>query len=524
MRRRLNITTTLFITLLLIGLWLRLYRLPQNYDVAQGDVARDYLVAHHIVADKEYPTLGPWNSVYTSLRNSPLYYYFLAAFLLIKDDIYTLGVVNVVLQMISIGALFALANILFGIAPAMLVGTMLVVNPQFLNQADIMWQPHATMPFYYASYALLAWGFTRKSFAATCFAGLVYVWSLGMGFYGVPTLPGFVVLAGLTLKRIGAGPVKSTTLFACMAFLGLVLYASVFQDVLRGGQQLSLVNEDVYVRSLSQYLGNFVSNIVILFNGFLYKYDSGLAPQWVRGMVQTALIAFLVYYLVSNKTKRAGYVWALTAFTLQLLVIASLLKGVVYDHYFVAGVGPLVVAVSEAVIDALKRRGVAAAASALTIVCALPFVTPSVGNLRWRLLENNVYQSHAQAVRSVVNALPQIRVRYTQDWQYRFQIVVYIKEDGETASDSIFWVPLEKELGTKLTRVQNEGRSFAPIGSNDYVFLVCMDYERLAESQDQCAGYFLSRHPLHREKETIYQNGRYIIYLLEKHPMTIEAG
>ncbi|MBI3577088.1 hypothetical protein HY086_03570 [Candidatus Gottesmanbacteria bacterium] len=61
---RKNTWDTLFVLFIVVNLLVRLDHFENKFWLGTGDSSRDYLVARHIVKYHEYPSVGPWNSVY----------------------------------------------------------------------------------------------------------------------------------------------------------------------------------------------------------------------------------------------------------------------------------------------------------------------------------------------------------------------------------------------------------------------------------------------------------------------------
>lgn len=108
------------------------------------DYYRDFLVANHIVRYGEIPLTGPDNK-FGSTLSSPFYFYFLAMFLLINDNIVFLGVINIFLQFFLLILVYFLARNLFGedvaIIAVLLVSFMewsLIVGPQQPNYMQFL--------------------------------------------------------------------------------------------------------------------------------------------------------------------------------------------------------------------------------------------------------------------------------------------------------------------------------------------------------------------------------------------------
>src|SRR5688572_19260907 len=77
------------------------------------DYNRDFLIANHIVSYLEMPLKGP-DGQFGAYSESPVYYYLLAAFLAINNNIIFLALCNLVLQVLTIAIIYYIARNLFG--------------------------------------------------------------------------------------------------------------------------------------------------------------------------------------------------------------------------------------------------------------------------------------------------------------------------------------------------------------------------------------------------------------------------
>src|SRR3989338_6283356 len=71
----------IFILIVLLGAWLRFYRI-REYITFLGDEGRDLIVVKRMLIDHKFTLLGPITSV-GSMYMGPIYYYFMAPFLLL---------------------------------------------------------------------------------------------------------------------------------------------------------------------------------------------------------------------------------------------------------------------------------------------------------------------------------------------------------------------------------------------------------------------------------------------------------
>src|SRR4030042_6610505 len=74
-----KITTSLVIGIILVGAFLRLYRLPETV-MFQGDQGRDAIVVKRLIKNADWVLLGPVTSV-GNMYLGPFYYYFMAPWL-----------------------------------------------------------------------------------------------------------------------------------------------------------------------------------------------------------------------------------------------------------------------------------------------------------------------------------------------------------------------------------------------------------------------------------------------------------
>lgn len=131
--------------------------------IGNGDSQRDYLVAHHIVAYREHTQLGPWNSL-LERYSSPVHYYLLASVLLIKDDIMFLQIVNIFLQVFTIGIIYLFTKRLFSQSTALIASVFYAFSYSAFRQTLDFWQPGIMLPFFFLSCYSLIQAYLKKSY------------------------------------------------------------------------------------------------------------------------------------------------------------------------------------------------------------------------------------------------------------------------------------------------------------------------------------------------------------------------
>lgn len=97
------------VILLAVGLFLRLQKLPAVWD---GDNARDFVVATHIVKYHEFPQVGYFASG-INFYYPPYWYYFLASLIFLNSDLFFVISLIVIAHTLSIITVYQIGRILF---------------------------------------------------------------------------------------------------------------------------------------------------------------------------------------------------------------------------------------------------------------------------------------------------------------------------------------------------------------------------------------------------------------------------
>lgn len=147
-----------FISIIFIALVLRVsgFVYPHYYE----DTNRDYLIAYHIVTYHEFPLNGPFGQ----LPNSPLYYYLIAAFLLVNDSFLFLNYINIVLQLCFIWGVYIVSRNLFGMPTARIATLLAAVSQAVIQQSFFIWTPHVMQVFLMMSFVCLSFAYRMRSY------------------------------------------------------------------------------------------------------------------------------------------------------------------------------------------------------------------------------------------------------------------------------------------------------------------------------------------------------------------------
>lgn len=502
------------VMMFVLGAGIRLLNLKQHYMVWEGDVARDYIMARNIKEYGEHPYVGPVNSIYKNLRNSPFYYYYLSAFLFVKDDIYTLAYVNVIQSVISMGALTALGGILFGWGTALLIAVLLNLNQEQIIWSTMMWQPYAALPFFSLSYLMLAIGYTKKYMLAVYLSVFLFAWALGLGFYGVPALPVFVMLVNIVVKRLGKQGIHIFGLATGAAVILAACYLPVISSLLRNRSNgfEFFVFEPVYVHSPMLLLGNIAKSVWKMSNLVFYQYAEPVNWPSQQVLVVGVIMLFVLYFI---HTKKDRYIKYLVLYILSVVLVAAIVSGRLFTHYYISVAGAWVVALAAVLVWSIRKSGLLRLFGLGLIILAIPHTLASWRYVVFRMGQDPNYVDYQRAVNAMITEVTPLKQEKNGDAHYPFRIVVYNKEDGRTYSDGIFWVPLEKALHTRLVHTVNPGSYYVPIYTDDVVYVVCNRFEGEFDARKYCLGDFLEDSPSSKLTKTVYKGDHYLIFRME---------
>lgn len=503
----------LFILLLVVGFSFRLVRFTQNYHLEESDVTRDYLIAHHIVAYGEFPTIGPVNSIYAQLPNSPFYYYFLAAPLLVYDNIYTIAALNVFLQFVIIVALYGLAYVLFGKNVALLTGILLLFNQQVISQTYVMWQPHAAQAFFYLSYFFLALGYTRKHYQAIVAAAVCFMTGVGMAFYGFPVLPIFIVLIALSLREIKSNPLQKRIVYISMASMLGLLYIPVIIYLFQTHTLLFFLHEHVYTNSIGAFLDRIITNSKLLIDGWML---TDWVPTQARTIVLVSIGLLFGNYFFMKRTKYRVYAFILLLFLIQLIVITSIFAKNTTSYHFAAGLGLLILLLSEIALSVWPKNILGTLGKIFSAAALFLLVAPSPTYIHTMMTGKNIYMVQTKAVDAIDIGIQNIKTHYGSQWPLHVRFAYY--NDADAWIYDMFTPLLESKTHTKLTRISKTLTApFEPLGEkNAYIIVTCQDYNSQEEAQAKCLPKFYAQYPHHRIERLVYgpnKQARYLIFL-----------
>ena len=544
----------LFIALLL-PIWtiIRLANLQYPFGT---EASREYLIGHHIIAYRDFIAFGPSNALGDSF-NSALFNYLIALVLVVKDDIFFLGLVNLFLQFLTIVFVYLIAKKLFSSGTALIASTFFTFSFVILQQATRLWQPHAMQAFISLSYLLLVMAYLKRSYPLLLASISVFIVGAAIhpSAYGV--FPMFMLMATVILKKQQASIWRYVLLF-CVSIGSFLLFYSqnILALVLRSG---SLDSKTYFFNalrnlfpstSLPDFFRIFFHNASALANQFFFHNNQPLiSPNFILLFILILSVPLYFFYFQKHKSKKI-YLLIILGFIAQMLILGSLLGYPFRFYYFTPLLGLFIISISEIINTVFSRYTIMKSTKVLLVILAvIVFYSPNHRQLVRDTKDISRYISgntrsftaaifpHAsngtgrkplpffeerQGIQTVVDVIKKEifeiqRKENEQDLNF-FQIEFYRDPplDGSYPHNSIFWVLLEKDLNKKFVVVNdtsNRYLKYETINDDKYIFVICYHHTPQRKS---CMDMFLSQYQNYSLIKEPYSLSSFSVYVMKK--------
>lgn len=514
----------LFFFFVLVSFFLRLTGLDYPLDEGHGEYTMAYLYAHHIVAHQDFLLAGDGNSVWPSLKTSPLYYYLLAAFLFIKDGVIFLGFINVLFQVGTLVLVYLLARMLFGTGTALIASILFGISDEILRQSIYVWHPWVMQLFANGSYVLLVLGYLKKTYVPVLLSIFFLIFAAALHSSAFSLVPLFMVGTFFILKQQRRNPRYYLLSLGTLGASLLVFFTPVLIYWRKFNVNPFVISkgEAEYISSFHGFFQNFVQNLSTVITHFFRGVgDNIFSPEGVVFLVTLFSIP-LSLFLHKGERQRKIFFLLLLLFFLQPFLFASLIDkinidgGNFYVYHFTAVFGLFFILVAEAINSVFSKSTVLQMGKILIVILLV-----SILSLQFSAVQKRIEFSHFQNF-SLINSLAKamedeivtIQKREEREDIDFFQLRLYRKSVRYQRDDAAFWIPLERDFQRKFVEVKARPQKayfmYRYTNSADYIFLICKNY---APGQDkECHENFSGENPGYIIDRQIVARGPYIIY------------
>lgn len=481
-------------------LFLRFYTFPDIIDMKQTDVHRDYLIANHIVSFHEYPLTGPQNS-FSTFRNSPIYYYILAAFLLIYNHFLFLQVVNIVFQVCSIVLLYILYR-KFASQYVSLAGVLLYTTSYaFLSHSFYMWQPYLMEPVLIGAYIYFADFVQKRKIKYLYISGMLFSLALALHMSVIPVFISLIFIAIYLLRH------NTNTI------LRFLVYTTILMIVLFLPTFLIFVSNKLYLSMNSSYFldnrfslfiigDKLISNIVYFFRNSFFEFNNIL--------LTLTLASFTGYWF--RKDKQRIVISMMYAIFVFHFVVLSIYSKASFSHYYIP-VLPIYFFLLAYTWDVIVAKLMYSRYLYSAVVTLLIYIFSINGISLIPRTADITYHEFNKGVEVISNKISQLEKKdHTVKQKYQV-IIIWRDEFYFPWYEAPFFIhQLEKQSGSPLVRVSNTDNNIQILNSNDYIFVLCEESINVAKCLPKVSKLVKG----YSKKETLYDKNDYQLFFYEK--------
>jgi 4-amino-4-deoxy-L-arabinose transferase-like glycosyltransferase len=328
----------LLILIVLIGAFLRLYRLP-DYMEFLGDQGRDVLIIRNFLKQGDLFFIGPQTSI-GNMYLGPFFYYLIAPSLLLAN-FSPVGPAAFIalLNLVTIVLIYFVAQKWFNRSVGLIAAFLFALSPVVIKYSNFIWNPNIMPLFsllfiYFFFEAIISQKYRYFILASLSFVMVINSHYLGLALLPFPGLCWlFYLYRQLKTKSKQFKPFLKNSLIAILIFI-LSLTPQILFDIKHNGQNIkALINFFTYREttvSIKPYKA--IPQLPSIFNQV--NTDLLAAKNQQLGLIISLIFAVLIgVYLFTSKNKKP-YFWVVFGWYLSGLSALALYKQHIYAHYF----------------------------------------------------------------------------------------------------------------------------------------------------------------------------------------------
>lgn len=525
---QINVHHFLLLLLLIISFFIRVINIQQQYpvdldpiNIPPPDVFRDYLVAHHILRYQEYPNFGPYAMAFynSPLRHSHLYYYLLALFLVIKDEMVFLGWINIYLQVISIVLIYLIVKRLFSVNTALITSLLFGLSNVGIKQSLFIAQTNLALSLLILSVFLLIQFHQKEKYFLIILSifFMVFAASIHFSFFGV--IPLFIFLVFIVLRKQRAKTYQYLLTYALLPIFFSLFFYPTLNNFLKHQNVFSLVNKPIFVSSPTALVNNFSISFSTFMTNIFPPTGRGLY-SWENLLLLVITITAIAYFY-SKKVELSAKYWTLSIFGgIVLFVFLSSLvnyyNSKIYSYYFLPVIWLVFILVSEIINAVFTGNRILTLIKLLIIFFMLRLFSYNFDLLLKKPLQNNLNLVTNAIKKEIIGVKEKDKLTEINF----FQIRMYWGGQNISGFDTIFWVQLEKDFNKKFTKVIDGSENIWSTNDEKYIFLVCVPRKEDYSWENNCLASFsknMAKYDLNYEVlQKIYSEKPYFIYLTKR--------
>jgi 4-amino-4-deoxy-L-arabinose transferase-like glycosyltransferase len=333
--------TTLLVIILIVGAFLRLYRIDE-YMTFLGDEGRDAIVVGRFLSEGDLILVGPGTSI-GNMYLGPLYYYMMAPALFLAR--YSPAGPAIQIALLGIATIFFVwfaGREWFGKKVALIAAFLYSIAPTVIIYSRSSWNPNI-MPFFSLLCIYGLWKIWQKyEWKWLVITAVSFAFTLQSHYLGlilIPILGTFWLLTFLKTRKIKkTKPFMRHTLYAAILF-ALLMSPLVIFDARHGWRNFSSMNKFFTERqtTVSARPWTGLSKVVPITQEIntrlLAGHDEEIGKWLTVGIFAATFWLFTVRWKEIKKRERQALILVGTWLAFSVIGL-SIYKQHIYDHYY----------------------------------------------------------------------------------------------------------------------------------------------------------------------------------------------
>jgi hypothetical protein len=492
----------------------------------QPDYSRDYIIGSHILEYGEFPTAAPRTTPLGTILGSPFYFYLIAFFLLLHNDMFFLGWINFFLQFFTLLILFYLAKELFGKIAALVTLVLFGFSRLVIDQSQVPWQPHIMQFFLILSLLLFFLAYKKKNYVYFITSIVLFILSavIHVSVFGIFLL--YAVLTMVLLKKTFSKKYYLPTV-AIVFFVFFIVY---FPKFFNTNSTITFANLRNTV-TISHFGRNVHQRMEVFLRGFFYYFkDSADIIVYFAAFVLN--VTFLIFLIIIRKIKSTILYSLIILFCLyQFLIAIAILPDDSFNsfaiRYFTPIFGLFCLFLGNVIATVFSRGKVLQLVQVVVVIILLQLVHPKLikdisqevayFSSRDLVVKTMDYFSVVPQKNLAMEAIKENVIVLEKNNHMQDKHFFQIEEDLPYLGNytPLFIAGLEREWQIKLSKVGSNDwwRDFDQISNKKYLFYICPQKGLFITYRDSCLKRFSKTYPSYQIEKDIFDSWEYKIYL-----------
>jgi len=456
------------------------------------DQGAAYILADRIINQGHILLVGPFTSLWQVNLLPPIYYYIVTFLYFFLRSELLVPLAFSIIGMISILFIYFLGKEMFDSKTGLITAFLYAISDTMVWYGRNMWEPHLVPFFIILSLLFLTLAKRRRKISYLYISIILFFLSF-LYVSSILLLPTYYLLISMIYKNIkpfSKFPYIKTIIFFLIGGV-LIYFPVIIFEATRGFPSLIylfqvLAGKSDYIPYQSySFFSSFTEHIFLFFRS-IFIYTNQIQTQFM-------FIAYLVsasLFLIVNKKNRENL-----AILLIMFLTAFVLTGFYREKaevYRLASVYPIIYLIAGYVIKNTLSNKTSKFKFVIPMQIILILVIITFIIMNARSLFSGIFSLKKQKYLHPYNVGREI-LNLSQGMS--FTIYTITPDDKDNHHSTSYWWALERLTGERLIQLNNRGNWIEQElnQSKQLTYLICKKFDRMADIQNYCLNYFLTK-------------------------------